>query len=560
MSKSEHKGSADGHGYRHGACLHHGDAHERDHAAWSRRDFLTRVGLATAGTVLTIGNHTIRAFGQSPLLRALQQSATDRILVLVQLNGGNDGLNTVIPVENDIYYNNRPTIAIPKNSAVLLDNDTGLHPGMSALEPLWLDGKMSLIHNVGYPRQSRSHFEGTVNWSTARDQGAPESTGWLARYLTEEHPDFFTNPLDYPLAVRVGGPATLFQSAAGNLAVTFSDASDLERFVQQGGFYDTENVPATLYGAELAYIRSVTNASFRYVESVQTASDAGANLSAYPPGGLATSLAVVARMLRGGLPTNLYTVSRGGFDTHSGQGGAQGSHANLLSDVATSVAAFMSDLAQDGLDQRVVVMTFSEFGRTLRENGSGGTDHGAGAPMLLFGAGLSGGIYGSQSNLVDLYGGDPMFTTDYRSVYATLLQDWLGLEAAAVDSVLGGSFTPMGFVEDVASVANDPSPELPAGLSLHQNYPNPFNPTTTIRFDLPTSSDVHLAVFDMNGRRVRSLVERRLPAGSHSINFDADRLPSGAYVYRLQTDGKTVTRTMILAKYSVSILTTIPPT
>ncbi len=534
-------------GHRHGACLHHGQAHEQDHAAWSRRDFLTRMGLAAAGTVLTVGNHTVRAFGQSRLLGALQQSGSDRILILIQMNGGNDGLNMVVPVENDIYYNNRPTIAIPKSSAVLLDNETGLHPAMSPLENLWLDGRMAVVHNVGYENQTRSHFEGTVNWSTGRDQGAPESTGWLARYLINENPNFFSNPLDYPLAVRVGGPATLFQSSSGNLAVTFSDASDLDRFVEQGGFYDTENVPATLYGDELAYIRSVTNASFRYVESVQNATQAGSNLSEYPDSGLSSSLAVIARMLRGGLPTNLYTVSRGGFDTHSNQGGPQGGHASLLGDIAQSVAAFMADLQQDGLDQRVVVMTFSEFGRTLRENGSGGTDHGAGAPMMLFGAGLAGGLYGTQSDLVDLYGGDPRYSTDYRAVYSTLMQDWLGLEGDVVDTVLGGTFSHLDFVENRASVGVD-DPVVPRSFELHQNYPNPFNPSTQIRFDLPSSSHVRLTVYDIEGRRVTTLVDRTVAAGNHAIDFHADALPSGTYLYQLQTGSSVLNRKMILAK------------
>ncbi len=381
-----------------------------------------------------------------------------------------------------------------------------------------------MVHNVGYENQTRSHFEGTVNWSTGRDQGAPESTGWLARYLINENPNFFSNPLDYPLAVRVGGPATLFQSSSGNLAVTFSDASDLDRFVEQGGFYDTENVPATLYGDELAYIRSVTNASFRYVESVQNATQAGSNLSEYPDSGLSSSLVVVARMLRGGLPTNLYTVSRGEFDTHSNQGGPQGGHASLLGDIAQSVAAFMADLQQDGLDQRVVVMTFSEFGRTLRENGSGGTDHGAGAPMMLFGAGLAGGLYGTQSDLVDLYGGDPRYSTDYRAVYSTLMQDWLGLEGDVVDTVLGGTFSHLDFVENRASGELD-DPVVPRSFELHQNYPNPFNPSTQIRFDLPSSSHVRLTVYDIEGRRVTTLVDRTVAAGNHAIDFHADALP-----------------------------------
>ncbi len=533
--------------HRHGACLHHGHAHEQDHRRWSRRDFLSCMGLAAAGTIVSVGGHTVRAFGQTPLMAALQGAATDRILVLIQLNGGNDGLNTVIPVENDIYYNNRRTIAIPKNAALLLDNETGLHPAMTPLESLWLDGKMALVHNVGYERQTRSHFEGTINWSTARDQGSSESTGWLARYLMEEHPDFFTNPLDYPLAVRVGGPATLFQSTSGNLAVTFSDASDLERFVQQGGFYDTDNVPATVYGQELSFVRNVTNASFRYVAAVQDASEAGTNLAAYPGGSLASSLSVVARMLRGGLPTNLYTVSRSGFDTHSSQGGTEGSHAGLLGDLAASVAAFMADLAQDGLDRRVAVMTFSEFGRTLAENGSRGTDHGAGAPLLLFGAGLAGGMYGTASNLLDLDGRDPRYTTDYRSAYATLLQDWIGLPAASVDDLLGGSFERLGFVEDRAAVGTERT-ETPEGFELHQNYPNPFNPSTTIRFELPTATHAYLAVYDVQGRRLAVLVDRTLGAGKHEVGFRSGQLPSGTYTYRLQTERGSFARAMVITK------------
>ncbi len=505
------------------------------------------MGFATAGTILTVGSHTVQAFGQSSLLNALQHAGSDRILVLIQLNGGNDGLNTVIPVENDIYYNQRPTIAIPKASSILLDPETGIHPALQPLESLWMDGKMSVVHNVGYPNQTRSHFEGTVNWSTARDQGSPESTGWLARYLLNDNPNFFSNPLDYPLAVRVGGPATLFQSTAGNVAVTFSDASDLERFVEQGGFYDTDNVPSTLYGEELSFIRSVTNASFRYVESVQNASSAGTNLAEYPGSSLSTSLAVVARMLRGGLPTNVYTVSKGGFDTHSSQGGIQGDHASLLSDIAQSVAAFMADLAQDGLDRRVVVMTFSEFGRTLSENGSGGTDHGAGAPMMLFGAGLNGGTYGSQSNLVDLDGNDPMFTTDYRSVYSTLLQDWIGLPGETVDTVLGGSFPHLEFVGDRTTVSRDRT-ELPRDVTLGQNYPNPFNPTTSISFHLAQGGPVRLAVYDVHGRRVATLVEKRLEAGSHSLRFNAANLPSGTYLYRLDAGSRIITKKMTLAK------------
>ncbi|QXD16823.1 DUF1501 domain-containing protein [Rhodocaloribacter litoris] len=532
---------------RHGACLEHGPAHREDHARWTRRDFLVRMGLASAGVAFSVAGRPAHAFGRMPLLDLLRRQETDRILVLIQLSGGNDGLNTVIPVNNDVYYQQRPTIAIPKSQALRLDDESGLHPAMQALQPLWDDGRMAVVHNTGYANQTRSHFEGTVNWATARDQGDSESTGWLGRYLTETFFEDGFTPLEYPLAVRIGGPATLFQSPFGGLSVTFGDAAQFQRFLEQGGFYDTAGVPATAYGTALAFVRDVTNASFRYVAAVQDAAAAGSNLAGYPNAGLAANLAVVARMLRGGLPTPLYTVSLGGFDTHSGQGGTTGPHAARLGDLAGAVAAFFEDLAADGLDRRVVVMTFSEFGRTLRENGSGGTDHGAGAPMLLFGRGLDGGLYGTPSDLQDLYGGDPRFTTDYRAVYATLLEDWFGLPPAEVDAVLGRSFDRLAFVGDKTAVATPP-PEAPAGFTLEPNYPNPFRQTTEIAFSLRTAGPVRLQVFDAQGRHLRTLAADVRPAGRHRLTFDAAGLASGTYLYRLETPDGTRTRRMTLIR------------
>ena len=545
--RHDHDHSVDTCGARHGARLEDGSAHAADHSAWSRRNFISRMSLAAGGTAFLMNGRPITAFGRTPFLNAIQSANTDKVLILIQMNGGNDGLNTIIPVNNDIYYNNRPTIAIPKAQSILLDDETGLHPAMSSLQGLWDNGNMAVVNNVGYGNQTRSHFEGTVNWSTARNQGNAENTGWLARYLGEEFPNLYSNPVDYPLAVRVGGPATLFQGEAGNLSVTFGDAQDFERFLSQGGFYDTEGVPATTYGDELAFVRSVTNSSFRYVQAVQDAADAGTNLAPYSGSGLSNSLAVVARMLRGGLPTNLFTVARGGFDTHSNQGGVTGGHANMLGDIASSVQAFFDDLSQDGLDSRVLVMTFSEFGRTLAENGSRGTDHGAGAPLMVFSRGLNGGLYGQQSNLTDLYGGDPAYTTDYRSVYWSIAKDWFGMDESQADTIVGARFDNLGFVNPTFNTGTTPREE-PRGFNLAQNYPNPFNPTTTISFQLSQTGKVKLSVFDVHGRQVKTLVNDFRPAGQHVVDFNGDGLPSGTYVYRLETGDGVETRKMTLIK------------
>lgn len=533
---------------RHGSCLEHGEAHAADHARWSRRDFLAQMGLASAGVAFALNGVPMSAFGKAPMLHQLGLLETDRVLVLLQQSGGNDGLNTIIPVRNDIYYQSRPTIAIQPTEAIALDADTGLHPAMQSLQPLWGEGKMAVVHNVGYERSTRSHFEGTVNWVTGRDQGTGEGTGWAGRYLADEFLDDGV-PLEYPLAVRVGSsPATLFQSDYGNLSVTFTDSQQFERFIDQGGYYDPNNVPATVYGETLSFVRTVTNASYRYVESVQQAASEAANLGTYPGGSLASSLAVVARLIRGQLGSRVFAVSEGGFDTHSDQGGAQGSHANRLGSIADAVAAFMADLASDGLDQKVLVMTFSEFGRTLLENGSRGTDHGAGAPLMLFGSGLNGGLYGTQSSLQpgDLYNGDPRYTTDYRDVYHTLLSDWFGLANDNVVDIMGRSFNNLGFV-GATTVGRDEA-DVPGAFQLEQNYPNPFNPATQIRYTISQSGTVRLGVYDTQGRLVHSLANRTQAPGTYTVSFDGADLPSGTYLYRLETPAGMQTRRMVLVK------------
>lgn len=530
---------------RHGSCLEHGHAHEKDHRLWSRRDFLARLGLATAGVTFALGGQTMSAYGRGIHPHSLHAMESDRILVLIQLNGGNDGLNTVVPIENEIYYQRRPTIAIPKQSALRLDDQTGLHPAMGNLESLWGDGRMAVVHNVGYENQTRSHFRGTDVWVTGSDVDEYVGTGWAGRYLADDFEDYLTDPPPYPLAVRLGSASpALFQSRFGNVGMTFADTRQFQSFVAQGGYYDAADVPSTVYGGELAYAREVTNASFRYVEAVQNAAGEAENLAEYP-GGLGQSLGVVARMIRGRLGSRIYTVAHGGFDTHSMQGGAQGSHAARLGNLADSVAAFYADLAADGLDRHVMIMTFSEFGRTLSENGSQGTDHGAGAPMLLFGSGLRGGLYGTPSDLQDLYGGDPRFTTDYRSVYSTVLSEWFGLQTPEVQTLLDGSYAPLGFVGDRA-VGAEREAALPNGFVLEQNYPNPFNPITRITFRLDRPARARLQVFDARGRLIRTLANGAHPAGSHDVSFAAGTLPSGTYFYRLDTAHGSRTRKMIL--------------
>ncbi|MEO1022505.1 MAG: DUF1501 domain-containing protein [Bacteroidota bacterium] len=538
---------------RHGASLEHGHAHSKDHEFWSRRSFLASIGMASAGATMMLGSTPIQAFSNSKILRRLGALETNRALVLIQLNGGNDGLNTVVPFEDDVYNSLRPTIRISKNQiqtadSILFNDFFGLHPAMNALTPMWGTGDMAVVHNVGYEESSRSHFRGTDIWATASDEDVNLNTGWIGRFLTEENPDFLATPTEYPLGVRIGGTSLLFQSDFGNLGMTFGGSSQFDAFLEQGGFYDEDNLPANSFGEALKQVRKVTNASFRYVEAVQNAANGVGNLVEYPNSGLARSLSSVARLIRGQLRTRIYLVSIGGFDTHSNQGGEEGNHANLLRNISEAVTSFYEDLGTDDLAEEVLTMTFSEFGRTLNENGSNGTDHGSAAPLFLFGPSVNGGVFGPEPDLTQLdRSGDPLYSTDYRKVYNTVLQRWFGLESNQSNDVLGAEFGDFDFVQSVP-VSNEPSTSLPGRIQLRQNYPNPFNPTTIIGFSLPRTGQVRLRVYNSNGQLVQTLLNGTVQAGAHEVMFNASGLPSGVYIYKIETPQGSQSQKMTLIK------------
>ena len=510
------------------------------------------MGLATAGGAIFLGGTPVRAFGQSPLLAHLQRLETDRVLVFIQLNGGNDGLNTVVPITNDLYYNRRPQIAIPATQALAIPGsvDLGLHPSFSALSPVYDDGRMAVLQNVGYPDPQLSHFDATDIWLTASNSDDILSTGWMGRYLDVDFPDFSETPTSYPLAVQMGGTsALLFQGPAANMGMSLASPELFERIAEEGILYQTADLPDTTFGREMAFVRTVANDSFLYADAVQQASETGQNQASYPESSLGQNLSIVARLIKGQLGARIYHVSLGGFDTHANQGGPNGQHANLLRTLADATKAFLDDLEADGWSERVLVTTFSEFGRRVGQNGSGGTDHGTAAPMFLFGAGVEGGLYGNAPNLNDLdQTGNLRFEIDFRSVYATVLQDWFGLAAPSVQGVLGGSFDALPLISDPAMPTALEEEPVPETFTLHQNYPNPFNPATTLSFTLQRTERVTLRVFDAQGRLVQTLLDATQPAGQHSLAFDAGHLASGSYFYTLQTTAGVKTRQMTLVR------------
>ncbi|MFK8057509.1 MAG: DUF1501 domain-containing protein [Saprospiraceae bacterium] len=418
----------------------HDDGHE-DHHLSSRRSFLRNLGLLTAGTALVPGL-PLQALGSSSLSQALLDNPTDRILVLIRLKGGNDGLNTIIPTYAfSDYQNARPTVAYAQSQLQALSPELAISNDFSGAYDLWQRDSMRVVNGVGYPDASLSHFRGTDILASASDANEILTSGWLGRHLDNCFPDYLNNPPSAPPAIQIGGAGSISFTSDENisLSVTVNNVNELAELAETGELYDTTDLPDCLYGSQLGYLRSVANSAFVFAGGIEQAYDLGANSVAYTGGELSDQLALVARLIKGGLETRIFLVTLEGFDTHAEQGS---NHPRLLQELGGSLKAFYDDLAVSGDDQRVVSTTFSEFGRRIEQNASGGTDHGTASPQLLFGPALNGnGIHGDAPDLsAPDNNGNLVFTTDFRSVYASLLENWLCVPAADVDSVLGGNF------------------------------------------------------------------------------------------------------------------------
>ncbi len=521
-----------------------------------RRDFLKRVAPMSL-LPFAVNGQPIRAYGKLMGANSEDFTETDNVLVLVQLNGGNDGLNTLIPL--DQYANlstARPDVLIPENKVLSLDgiDNTGLHPAMNKMRDMYNDGKVRAIQSVGYPSQNYSHFRSTDIWLTGSDSDEVVESGWLGRYLSEEWPNYpngFPNDdMEDPLAIQIGSVVSpVCQGLAVNMGFAVSNPTNFYQLLT-GNYGPTPN---TWAGKELDYIRTVAHQSNEYSQRVKAAAESASNLATYPDGNrLANQLKIVAQLIAGGLKTRVYIVSQGGFDTHANQvdatgGNETGSHAFLLQTVSDAIAAFQDDIEQLGVDDRVLGMTFSEFGRRIVGNGSTGTDHGAAAPLFMFGSKVKGGVTGDnpdipanatvQNNLA--------MQTDFRSIYSTILQDWFCLDEATSDSVLLKDFEKMDLLEGACSTTSiTRDKRARAGDSYISNYPNPFGASTNVSF-YSNGGLVTIDVINIEGQIVSTLVSAEIPKGTHEISFDASGLPSGTYYCRYQNGYIQQTRSLL---------------
>ncbi|MBL8763122.1 MAG: DUF1501 domain-containing protein [Phycisphaerae bacterium] len=426
-----------------------------DRAAFTRRQFLT-TGLTLASASAAVPWFLQRsAFGlphAAAGMRAIPGVDQDRVLVVVQLGGGNDGLNMVIPYGDPTYYKARPTIGVAQERVLKLGDDAngvGLHPQMRPMKELYDEGVLSLVQGVGYPNPNRSHFKSMDIWHTADLSGT--GSGWLGRYFDAECSGEAAKPGDAAakdpasghnpqIGVAVGREAPLAMQGSRIAPLSF-ETPDLFRWIGS----DVHKTLADPYKqitrqGVAENIDPHSNAGFlmRTALDAQVSSDlirkavSQPPLVAYPNSDLARQLAMVGSMIRAGLSTRVYYVTMGGFDTHAGQGGENGRHANLLQQFAAAVGAFYKDLKAQRNHERVLTMTFSEFGRRVYQNASGGTDHGTAAPMFLVGPMVSPGVLTRHPSLNDLDDGDLKFNTDFRSVYAGVLESWLKADSKKI--------------------------------------------------------------------------------------------------------------------------------
>ena len=378
-----------------------------------------------------------------------------KILVIIQMNGGNDGLNTTIPIDKYTNLNNgRPNIILPETSILSLTNNatTGMHPAMAELRNLYNDGKMVIVQGVSYPNPNFSHFRATDIWFSASDSNVTLDTGWLGRTLDEQYPNYpaaFPNTeMPDPLAIQIGSTTPFsLQGPSVNMGYNVSNPTALINVINA----TTDPAPNNDYGRELTFLRLMKDQSNAYRVSIQNAYNAQATMSAlYPASGnsLADQLKIVARLIGGGLKTPVYVVNHpNSHDTHVDQVVAgntiTGSHANMLSILSKAINAFQNDITLMGKAQNVTGMTFSEFGRRIINNASMGTDHGVGAPVMFFGAALNPGMIGTSPNIpaTPTVNSQVPMQYDFRQLYSTVMQDWLCLSATETQTVLGSSFT-----------------------------------------------------------------------------------------------------------------------
>lgn len=397
-----------------------------------RRDFLKNSALASGAFLIPSFLKPLEALAKGEL-------SGYKNLVIIQLSGGNDGLNTIIPYANDIYYQKRKTIAINQTDIIKLNEMQGLNPALSALKEIYDQGWMGIINSVGYPNPDRSHFRSMDIWQTASGSDQFLTTGWIGRYL-DSNCQSCKNPYT---AIEVDDTLSLAMKGEKMKAIAVQDPYKLYQTTREPFFKDIvhDHGDTNLNEDNLGYLYKTMIETYSSADYIQKTSKTYTVTAEYPATALGNQLKTVSKFINSGLQTRVYYVSLSGFDTHVGQQNQQGRQLKIYGD---AVAAFVKDLKQTGKLDDTLVMTFSEFGRRVEQNASNGTDHGTANNILLFGGKLKkAGIYNNAPDLNQLDNGDLKYQIDFRNVYATLLDKWLDVNNSLI---LNSNFAGLDFI------------------------------------------------------------------------------------------------------------------
>ena len=556
-----------------------------------RRQFLRNTLLT--GTSFTLGGLPVNLLAQeSRLSRMATNSLNDRVLVILQLHGGNDGLNSLVPIDDyDLYYSRRANIAIPKTGTnrALIELDrtlptpaqVGLHPDMGEMKRLYDNGRLGIVQGVSYNNNNGSHFRGRDIWHMGGGPNDYFSSGWIGRYLQHEYkpkiyPDDFPNmAMKDPLAIELGSDVSLLFHQQGNIPASislgsspesFADLVDsLEGFVDEG--IDPRGKPPIAldnspYGKEMDWILGLEDKTEDYAQRLREVWEASSTSSVtypetYPfnaPGGskknpLSGQLQLIARLLAGGgagqgVKTKVFLLRIGGFDTHANQvenyDPTMGVHAAQMYHISSAMKAFQDDLKARGLENRVLTITTSEFGRRIASNGSYGTDHGTGAPMFLFGPYAKSGILGNVPNL-NLSNVEMQY--DFKQIYAAILKDWFERDDTIIQNDIlfkdyrngpddnGGSYAPLDIIDTnlVTSVNNF----IQEKFFMKPCYPNPAKDQVTFSYNVNAFTSVKLELTDMQGKVQKTIVDEIKKPGEYEVTISVSNLPPGQYVYKL---------------------------
>jgi uncharacterized protein (DUF1501 family) len=545
-----------------------------------RRKFLKNLTYAGSTGMLISGLPVKTWAVPSSLKAAINASENDKVVVFIQLHGGNDALNTLIPVNQyNEYYNYRPNIAIPSDgnrkfinldSSLANEDQVGLHPDIEAFKKMYEQGQAAIVQNVGYEHMNLSHFRGRDIMFMGGDASDNLASGWMGRFLNEEYPgypDAYPTPsMPDPIAIEIGNAMSLAFHRTNGIPIGFNVQSPqaFYNLITNVGVEPPIKFPESHAGDELRYLMEFEKKSNQYAERLKNVYEAGKNSSVVYPttyplnapeaslnNPLSGQLKLIARLLAGGVKTRVFLCRIGGFDTHGEQvenyDSTIGTHAALIYHLFSAVNAFYDDLAQLGLAEKVLSLTFTEFGRRVYSNASYGTDHGTATPVFLFGSGLNPGVYGSNPDLDDLKGGNIKYAIDYRQIYTSIVNDWFeatpkGLEAAGFEDWID-SRIPL-FAE---SVGIDNSNEIKNDFV--NIYPNPVQSKLQLRFHASKQLQIHqVNILNTEGKVIMNIMGNLIVHSFQTISMDVAGLSSGTYIVQIIAEGNRLVNKKIIKK------------